>query len=359
MFVDFQTWLKNHTLEEASRRGMMGYIDPHEDKAKVEKSPQQGDIIITATATFFRGPKARSFYKDGPGPRRQTNTKINPWFIDGREQNGMVQAVYIPNPAVKKQFSAEDILHDVTDAYPAQDRMGRNVWLYIPSDDPAKQKMFLDAYNKFMSRHHSDPAEFARQADQAEDQEKAQHLALKASLMDDPTKAVHQHADNERLGFYKHLASQVTTMLKSNEDPSILLKRSFADDENAHRPEFIDWLRRKRLDVLADYLSGKDIRAAFAKPADDLNQRLAAQTVARPEPAAAQDDAWGKLFQMKAPEKNLDQKWNDLFYRQAQDDERDPLAAMKKPMPLTRAEAVRHHGAVLVGEARRPYYTYF
>lgn len=365
-------FIKIMELAEASRRDVMGYEDPYE-KTAVQKSPKEGDMIISAPATFFRGPASRALYKKGvSGQKMAPNPKINPWFISSKqkmgiqgdpesEQNGLVgkpyyDAVYVFNPSMKKKFSVDDILHDVTNAYGPHERYGRNVWLYIPANN-TQLKM---AYDKFANKlsQQPDSIDHAKAADEAEAAERTKSLDTKVNFLGmDAKDVVNKQADQDKLAFYKKLNSQATTMLKMQEDPTLLLKRAFADDERAKDPQFIDYLKRKGATTLADYLSGRDIKKLFSGPEDDLNQRVAAKK-AQLAPKVNHDDQWNNLFaKKKEPEADLDDKWQAAF-RKAQSTERDPLAAMKTPMPLTKAESVKFKGKRLLGEATRhyPYY---
>lgn len=140
--LDFVTWLQEH----------------QEHIQESASTPKSGDIIITAPATFFRGPASRVFYKKGAtGTRPSPNPRINPWFIDGPPQQGMegdlegksyYNAVYVLNPARKMKFAVEDINYNVTNAYPSHERYGRNVWLYIPESMPQLRV----AYEKWAAR---------------------------------------------------------------------------------------------------------------------------------------------------------------------------------------------------------------
>jgi len=131
------------------------------------KIPQKGDMVVTATKTFFRGPKARSFFKSGTGPRRRQNDKMNPWILTSDQQQGMqgdpeaeaagligktyYDATYIPNPARKMKFALDDI-KDVTDQYPEEDRYGKNVWLYIPTSKPEVHAAVSKKYDSMIAK---------------------------------------------------------------------------------------------------------------------------------------------------------------------------------------------------------------
>ena len=154
MLPDFLTWLEENNTNMFS--GMTAKI------------PQKGDMVVTATKTFFRGPKARSFFKTGAGPRRTHNDKINPWILTSDQKQGLqgdpeaeaaglvgktyYDATYIPNPSRKMKFTLDDIKSDVTDQYPDEDRYGKNVWLYIPTSKPELHSALSSKYNKMTAK---------------------------------------------------------------------------------------------------------------------------------------------------------------------------------------------------------------
>lgn len=141
---DFLTWIGENQIDNPLYR----------------RTPQEGDIIITATKTFFRGPKARSFFKTGNGPRRKVNEKMNQWYIVkvNHAISGLpsYEAVYVPNPSKKMSFNLSEIGNDVTNEYPSEDRYGKNVWLYIPQEDKSSHAK----YSKKMMKKENAPTDY-------------------------------------------------------------------------------------------------------------------------------------------------------------------------------------------------------
>src|SRR5690606_5852676 len=106
--------------------------------------------------------------------------------------------------------------------------------------------------------------------------------------------------------------NRIEDMLAKGIDPTLELKK-FAEDESVRNPRFLPILRKHNLNLLADYLEGKDIRQSKG----NFDKIMQAKSLEAPKPVAT--DKFDTLFKMhksaeEAPKPDTsDETWNKLM----------------------------------------------
>ncbi len=251
------------------------------------KEPTQGDIVIDKPEAFFHSP-----VKNKDLQRIAGNL-----FLVLNAKDGKLQTQSISRSKPGFNFKPSDLV-DITFYIPDQFRspLGKpvTVWLYLPVGLP-KYDYFKQRVEMLKKGITADP-----------DQE--------AEMVNKMRSGLGMASDPAAIAGYVKLQRQIENMLKQNMDPTLELKRAFADDSDAKSPGFVKLLRTHNLNLLADYLEGKDIR----RSQDKLGQAMQSKVAQMSQPKDGGDSLWNKFVQRQkqqdtAPKKDYDAIWNRAF----------------------------------------------
>lgn len=159
MLKNFKEWTEQFNEARAvSKELRHAYRSDYNDVEKDDwqnseiRMPKTGDVVIAQATAVFRGNANVQGNWIQPKHKRDLGRQNMPMYIiagpqDPKRNNMYPAFVFSQSPNRNKRTVYMDLsdLHDVTDAYPEDERQGRNIWLWVKS----KNSRYRDIYNQW------------------------------------------------------------------------------------------------------------------------------------------------------------------------------------------------------------------
>lgn len=169
MMRDFKEWIDDR-LDEAvvARELRQAYKRPWDDVEEEDwkthrevRLPKVGDFVISQPSAVFRMSQGRNGWVQ-PKSRRNLYRSKMPMYMIAKDQdptNDGKYLAYVFSQSDKRNkrsvFLDLNDLYDITDAYPAEERQNRNIWLWLKPEQTQTDK-YRQIYGQWYQKQGTD-----------------------------------------------------------------------------------------------------------------------------------------------------------------------------------------------------------
>lgn len=292
----FNTWLESGLVRK--------YRSDDHDANYDTKSPNVGDIIIDNPVAFFATPKKNKNLQNIAG-----NLAL---IMSAKDERFNTKSISSSTLKPDTTYNKKDLV-DLTFYIPEQSRKlgskAANVWMVLPVDYKGNYKGKEYDYKFFKNKIEKLRAN--KTLDAGEEKEAIGQMQ----------KALGMNTRTESMGNLTKFQDRLKNMLDQGQyaDVDAELKR-WAEDPSVRNPPFLPILRKHNLNILADYIEGKDY-----KRSQDNFDKLAQK----------------KLSQISQTPKDNDSEWQARFNKaQAVPEPVDHAAKLDALMRQTKQQPV-------------------